>query len=101
MLWLVGGMTATSIRYHLRKVSDRASFRSKARPNEPVEILAEVTRIVWLMEAQGEIVEEGVVIRLVAGLQRIDQDQGAAGLQHAADLLDNGAAGARRQLVEK
>src|SRR4029077_5424013 len=58
------GRTTTSVSYHLRKVSDRARLRGKARPNQPVEILGEVTRIVWLMEARGEIVEQRVVIGL-------------------------------------
>src|ERR1044071_7029302 len=51
------GGTVTTIRYHLREVSERSRLRGKARPNEPVEILDDVTRIVWLMEADREIVE--------------------------------------------
>src|SRR5437870_6397912 len=58
------GKTTTPISYHLRKVSDRARLGGKARPNEPVEVRGEVTRVVWLMKGVREIVEQGVVIGL-------------------------------------
>src|SRR6266446_9620321 len=56
MLWLVGGKTATSVRNHLRKVSERALLRGEARPDQPVEILNQVTRVVWLMKGNWKIV---------------------------------------------
>src|SRR5262249_50678053 len=81
ILWLsFGGKLATSVRHHLRKVRKRSSLRGKARPNEPVELLSEVTRIIWLMKGKWEKIEQPVVIGLVPGLQRIDQDQGPARL---------------------
>src|SRR5260221_14517715 len=99
MLWLVGGKTATSVRNHLRKVSERALLRGEARPGQPVEVLNEVTRVVWLMNGERKIVEKRVVIGLVAGLQRVDENQGSARLQHPPDLGDDRAAHPRRQLI--
>src|SRR6266478_2276831 len=95
------GKTTTQVSYHLREVSERASLGGEARTEQPVKVFSEVTRVVWLMKRNRKIVEQGVVIGFVAGLQRIDRNQRAARLQHPADLAGDGEPDAARQLVQQ
>src|SRR5207245_5425672 len=53
------------------------------------------------VEAVREAVEQAVIVRRVAALQRVEKDERAAGLEQPRDLAGDGAALARRQLVEK
>lgn len=53
------------------------------------------------MEHLGEQVQQAVEIRLIARLQAVDQDEGAAGLERAGDFGGYRAADFRREFVKE
>src|SRR5439155_25480345 len=76
---------------HLREIRGKPFSRAKARTPQSVEILFEVTRVIGFVKGNREVFKHRIVIGLVAGLQRIDEDQHATRPEHATDLLDNSA----------
>src|SRR5207244_10492138 len=58
--------------------------------NRP-KVLLEVTIVVGLMIAARKELEHGIVVRFVADLQRVHEDQPTAALQHAGELSKNNA----------
>ena len=55
------------------------------------EILLDITRIIRLMKALREELEETVIGWLVAALKQINEDETPAGFQHAGEFAEDDA----------
>jgi len=64
------------------------------------KVLPEITDIVGLVVVLREQLEHAVVIRLIADLQRIEDHEATAGLEHARELSKDRAAHLGRQLMK-
>src|ERR1700719_2442668 len=94
-------ISVAPIAHHFREIGRNPLTRCEPRAPQPVKVFAEVTLVIGLMKGDRENLERAVVIGFVAGLQRIHEDQGAAGPQHPPDLGHSRAADVRRQLVKQ
>src|SRR5438477_285952 len=94
-------ISVTAIAHHFRKICRNPLTRSEPRAPQQIEVRAKVTFVIGLVKGDGKELERAVVIGFVPGLQRIDEDQRAAGPQHPPDLGYGRAADARRQFVKQ
>src|SRR6266851_7869832 len=79
---------------------DVADVREPACTRQRAKIFLEIARVIGLVKILREQLEHAVVVRLVADLQGVDDDQPAAGLEHARALAQERAAHLRRQFME-
>ena len=66
--------------------SDIAPAHETARPCKRVKVLTQIACVIRLMEIMREALEHAVVLGLISGLQRVDDDEAAAALEHAREL---------------
>jgi hypothetical protein len=68
---------------------------------EGAKVLVQVTPIVGLVITLREDVQKAVVVRLIAMLQRVDDDQAAVGFEYPRALAKNDPADLGRQFMEQ
>src|SRR5262249_8517339 len=78
-----------------------AHMREPAGGRKGAKIFREIARVIRLVEALREKLEHPVIVGLIAILQRVEQNEAAAGLEHARELSERLCSHLRRQLVEQ
>src|SRR5690349_1021086 len=73
--------------------------RETAGPGKRAKVLSEIADVIGLVIVLRKELQHAVVIRLVPGLQRVEDHEAPAGLEHPRDLGKDRAAHGRRQLV--
>src|SRR5271166_6767332 len=82
------------------KCIDAPRVPETADSRDFAEVLFEVARVIRLVKILREDLEEAVIVRFVAALERIDEHEAPAGLQDPGELAKGGAAHLRRQFME-
>src|SRR6476620_12293101 len=79
---------------------DVAHMLEAATRGDRAKVLPEIAGVIRFMVVLREELEHAVVVRLVTDLQRIDEHEAAARLEHARELAKHGATDLGRQLMK-
>src|SRR5438067_356831 len=94
------GISIAAIAQDFREICRNALTASETGAPQPVEILTQIAFVIRLVKGDRKKLQRRVVIRFVAGLQRIHEDQSAAGSQYTPDIGHRRAADLGRQFAK-